>query len=117
VDAHVITEDYVREKLAQAAQVLDAGTGPLHQRLFSAALATSTLQPRDFFDEAGRAAFGAIREMLTRHEPRGSEGRVNATLARLSDDEARAVAQRILELDARYRSPRRGSIDQSEREV
>jgi hypothetical protein len=104
VDAPVITEDYVREKLAQAVDALAIGAGPLHQRLFLAALATSTLQPRDFVDDESRAGFGAIREMLTRHEARANEGRVGATLARMSDDEARSVAKRILELDAHYRS-------------
>jgi hypothetical protein len=99
----VITEEYVREKLAQAVDALATGTGQLRERLFSAALATSTLQPRDFVDDESRAAFGAIREMLTRHEASADEGRVGATLARMSDDEARAVAKRMLELDAHYR--------------
>lgn len=99
VDPPVITEGYVREKLAEAVRALATGTGPLRQRLFSAAVATSTLQPRDFADEQSRAAFGAIREMLTRHEAIADEGRVGATLARMSDDEARSVARRIVELE------------------
>ena len=99
VDPPVITEEYVREKLAEAVHALATGTGPLRQRLFSAALATSTLQPRDFADEQSRAAFGAIREMLTRHEALADEGRVGATLTRMSDDEARSVARRIVELE------------------
>lgn len=103
MDPPVITEEYVREKLAQAVHALATSTEPLHQRLFLAALATSTLQPRDFVDDRSRAGFGAIREMLTRHEALADEGRVGATLARMSDDEARSVAQRILELDAHYR--------------
>jgi hypothetical protein len=103
VDPPVITEEYVRERIAQAVHALATGTGPLRQRLFLAALATSTLQPRDFVDDESRAAFGAIREMLTRHEARADEGRVGATLARMSDDEARSVARRLLELDAHYR--------------
>ena len=95
----MITEEYVREKLADAVHALATGTEPLRQRLFSAALATSTLQPRDFADEQSRAAFGAIREMLTRHEAHANEGRIGATLTQLSDDEARSVARRILELE------------------
>jgi DnaJ-domain-containing protein 1 len=102
-ESPVITEDYVRERLAQAVHALATGTEPLRRRLFLAALATSTLQPRDFVDEESRAAFGAFREMLTRHEARADEGRVGATLARMSDDEARSVARRLLELDAHYR--------------
>jgi hypothetical protein len=101
VETPVITEDYVREKLAQAVRALAIEEGTLRQRLFAAALATSTLQPRDFGDDESRVEFGAIREMLTRHEARAGEGRVGATLARMSDDEARSVATRILELDAR----------------
>ena len=118
MEARVITEEYVRERLARAAEVLAADPRPLQQRLFSAALVTSTLQPRDFVDEDDRAAFGAIRAMLTRYEPDGSEGRVTATLARMSDDEARAVAQHILELDARHRTgDRLGPVDRPHGEV
>ena len=97
VDPPVITEEYVREKLAEAVHALATGTGPLRQRLFAATLATSTLQPRDFADVQSRAAFGAVREMLTRHEALADEGRIGATLARMSDDEARSVARRIVE--------------------
>jgi hypothetical protein len=110
VDAPVITEDYVREKLAQAVDALATGAGPLRQRLFLAALATSTLQPRDFADDESRTGFGAIREMLTRHEAVADEGRVGATLARMSDDEARALARRILELDAECRRRPAGGV-------
>lgn len=104
-EATLVTEDYIREKLAQAVHALATSDGPLSERLFSASLATSTLRPRDFVDEEGRTEFGAIREMLTRHEALASEGRVRATLARMSGAEARAVAERIFDLDARYRSP------------
>lgn len=104
-DAALVTEDYIRERLARAVHALATADAPLPERLFSASLATSTLHPRDFVDKEGRAEFGAIREMLTRHEALASEGRVRATLARMSGAEARAVAERIFELDARYRSP------------
>ena len=99
VDPPVITEEYVRERLAEAVYALATGPGPLRQRLFAAALATSTLQPRDFADVQSRAAFGAVREVLTRHEAVADEGRIGATLARMSDDEARSVARRIVELE------------------
>ena len=55
--------------------------------------ALAAIEPLD--DAACRAEFGAITEMLTRHEPRGNEGRVRATLTRMSDAEAHAVAARI----------------------
>jgi hypothetical protein len=110
--AVVVTEDYVRERLARAVHALATAEGPLAERLFSASLETSPLHPRDFVDEESRAEFGAIREMLTRHEPLANEGRVRATLARMSRAEARAVAELILELDARYRtlSPFEGRV-------
>ena len=94
-EASVITEDYVRERLARAVHALATADGPLSERLFSASLATSTLHPRDFVNEESRAEFGAIREMLTRHEPLASEGRVRATLDRMSNAEARAVADEV----------------------
>jgi hypothetical protein len=102
-DLPLVNEDYVREKLLKAVDALATGTGAVQQRLLSAALAMSTLRPTDFVDDESRAQFAAIREMLTRHEPRAGEGRIRATLARLSDDEARSVAQLIVELDAHYR--------------
>jgi hypothetical protein len=108
VDPPVITEEYVREKLAEAVHALATGTGPLRQRLFLAALVTSTLQPRDFADAQSRAAFGAVREMLTRHEALADEGRIGATLAPMSDDEARSVARRIVELEEQPRPGRQG---------
>lgn len=104
-DAVLVTEEYIRERLARAVHALATADGPLPERLFSASLATTTLHPRDFADPEGRADFGAIREMLTRREALANEGRVRATLARMSDDEARAVAERIFELDAHYRPP------------
>lgn len=102
-DAGVVTDAYVRERLAQAVHALATADGTLPERLFSASLATSTLQPRDFGDPESRADFGAIREMLTRREADANEGRIRATLERMSDAEARAVAERIFELDAHYR--------------
>ena len=102
-DAGVVTEAYVRERLAEAVHSLATSDAPLPERLFSASLATSTLQPRDFAEPESRADFGAIREMLTRREAVANEGRVRATLARMSDAEARALAERIFELDAHFR--------------
>lgn len=108
-----ITEEYVRERLARAVHALAISDGALPERLFCASLEVSTLHPRDFVDEEGRAGFGAIREMLTRREPLANEGRVRATLARMSHAEARAVAVLILDLDAHYRpfSPFEGTRD------
>lgn len=102
-ETSVITEDYIGERLARAVYALAITDGALPERLFSASLEVSMLHPRDFVDQESRAEFGAVREMLTRHEPLASEGRVRATLARMSPAEARAVAERILDLEARYR--------------
>jgi len=55
----------------------------------------------DSADEEGGAGFGAVREMLTRHEQLARKARVRATLARMSASDAHAVARRILDLDAR----------------
>jgi hypothetical protein len=104
-DAAIVTDAYVRERLAQAVHALATADGPLPERLFSASLAISTLRSRDFADPESRADFGAIREMLTRREADANEGRIRATLARISDAEAAAVAERIFELDAHYRPP------------
>ena len=115
-DVAIVTDTYVRVRLAQAVHALATTDGPLPERLFSASLAISTLHPRDFADPESRADFGAIREMLTRHEALAKEGRIRATLARMSDAEARAVAERIFELDAHYRPVMNSHLDQG-REV
>ncbi len=126
IEASLITDDYIRARLARVVHALATADGPLPQRLFSASFAMSTLHPRDFVDQESRVEFGAILEMLTRHKALGNEGRLRATLARMSDAEARAVAERILELDARYRpislslaeaSSRRGRVDRARGEI
>ena len=102
-DVSVVTDEYVRTRLARAVHALATVEGPLAERLFHASLSLATLRVPDFADDQSRAEFGAILEMLTRHDAVANEGRVRATLARISAAEARAAAERILDLDERYR--------------
>jgi hypothetical protein len=100
----VPSEDYVREKLAAAVDALATSPAPLHERLVYAYRAgLMTLQPDDFVDAQSRAAFGAIMETLTAHQPTADEGSVRATAATMGDDQASALANQIVELDGHYR--------------
>jgi hypothetical protein len=101
----VATEDYVREKLVQAVDALATSARPLQKRLFSAAIALSTLQAEDFVDDESRVAFGAIKEMLVRQEQVAEEGHYQATIDAMNDERAEALAQQIFDLDAHYRPP------------
>jgi hypothetical protein len=69
----------------------------------SAAVATLTLKSDDFVDEESRVRFSGIRDTLTAHEATGDEGRFEATVARMSDEQVDHTARAIFDLDAHYR--------------
>ena len=88
-DPPVITEEYVRVRLADAVHALATATGRSPNACSRRRSRSRRCSPRDFADPQSRADFGAIREMLTRHEAHANEGRIRATLTRMSDAEAR----------------------------
>jgi hypothetical protein len=90
--------DYAREKLWQAIHVLVTSESSLQERLASAAIYLIRLQAKDDFPEEYQAAFEFIVDSLT-HEPAvGDEGKIQATTRKMTDIEARQVAERILSL-------------------
>lgn len=76
---------------------------PLEDRLESAAIELSFLKPEEFEDQRGRELFEQVRAATTAAEPAGEEGRIRASVHRMSDRQAEDVAELILELDAVYR--------------
>lgn len=97
------SEDYVREKLYTASHCLAVGSGTLRQRLVAATIATLTLKSEDFVDEQSRTTFSGIRDTVTAHDARGAEGSVEATVARMSDEQVDKAARAIFDLDEHYR--------------
>jgi hypothetical protein len=91
-------------KLRDAARSVGDTDIPLKERLrFAHTLSLSGLAPADFPDDEGRAEFEAIRAELTAVGEAGEgEGSVPTTLWLASDEQAQALADRIVKLAARY---------------
>jgi hypothetical protein len=91
------TLDYVWEKLYQATHGLAVGQGNIKERLFNAFLSLNVLHDDDFPAEL-QESFGALVEQITRVEPRGGEGTIQATINTIDDDEAAQMAETIVSL-------------------
>jgi len=95
----------LEEKLNDAARSVTNPELPLKERLrFAYSLSLSGLEPADFPDDEGRADFEAIRADLTAVGEAGEgKGSVPTTLWLASDEQAEALADRIVKLAARYK--------------
>jgi hypothetical protein len=89
---------YTQEKLMQAVASLATGAGRVQERLMSAAIVLIRLRPDDFPEGELRRTFIGVRDDLTFEQATGDEGDIAATLSRTSDEDARAIAHRILNL-------------------
>jgi hypothetical protein len=89
---------HVDERLCQAVRVLAMSDRPLQERLKGAALTLAPLLPKDFLDADARRKFVGIMDDLTFDERKGADGRIAATVGGLSDDDARKIIDRILDL-------------------
>jgi hypothetical protein len=88
---------YALEKLADAVAALATGSGRVRDRLFEAS--TYLIRPEDIPDEDLRRTFiGVMDDDLSYAQPQGDEGRILATLRLTNDDDARAIARRILDM-------------------
>jgi hypothetical protein len=94
VDKHL----YALEKLTQAVDELATGAGPLRKRLFEAETYLSRISPEQVPEGDLRRTLIGINDDLSFDEPTGNEGRINATLRGTDDEDATAIARRILEL-------------------
>jgi hypothetical protein len=90
---------YALEKLADAVAALATGSGRVRDRLFEASTYLIRVRPEDIPDEDLRRTFiGVMDDDLSYAQPLGDEGRILATLRLTNDDDARAIARRILDL-------------------
>lgn len=90
---------YAHEKLWQAVHVLATGSGDIQGRLASAAIYLIRLRPEeDFNSEEHQETFKGIVHDLTKVPALADEGRIQATAAKMSDEEGRRLAGAILSL-------------------
>jgi hypothetical protein len=94
---------YALEKLADAVAALATGSGRVRDRLFEASTYLIRVRPEDIPDEDLRRTFiGVMDDDLSYAQPQGDEGRILATLRLTNDDDARAIARRILDLHREF---------------
>ena len=86
---------YALEKLAQAVDELATGTGNLRDRLCEAAYHVLRIQPDEIPDEL-RHVLMEVKDDLA--QPKWDEGRLVDTLKITDDEDAKAIAHRIIEL-------------------
>jgi len=92
------TKAYEREKLGIAVGTLASSAEPIQKRLEYAGLTLTLLSETEpLVNPERNRAFRSIYERLTADKS-VSTGRVHATTARLSDDEASAIARDIVDL-------------------
>ena len=89
---------YALEKLTYAVEALATGVGPLQERLMEAAIHLESVRPDDMPEGELRRVFAGVKDDLAFEPPRGSEGAIVATLLRTPDEDASAIAWRILDL-------------------
>ena len=93
-----MTIEYAHEKLHDALYSLATGAGRVQERLGDAAYSLIRLKPDDFPDEGLRRSFNGIVDDLTFEQPRENEGGIVASLRVTDDEDARAIARRIVAL-------------------
>jgi hypothetical protein len=91
-------ELYALGKLDEAVQALVEGAGRVQERLGESYRSLVAVQPNELADDELRRMLVGIKDDLTFDEPAGSERRLEATLRRLTDEDASAIAARILAL-------------------
>jgi hypothetical protein len=90
---------YTREKLGNAVYELVTQPGRVQERLYHAALAFAHQIDSEYLpDEEMRRTFIGIKDDLRFDEPIGAEGRILGTLQKTNDENASAIASRILNL-------------------
>ena len=89
---------YALEKLAVAVDALATGAGRVQERLLAAAIELWPARPQEIpYDDLSRTFVG-IKDDLHFEPAKGGEGAIAATLKITSDEDASAIAHRILDL-------------------
>ena len=89
---------HAREKLFQAVDILVTGSGRVQERLGAAAIKLLPARPQDIPYDDLRRTFVGVMDDLTYARAQGDESRILATLKLTNDEDARAIARRILNL-------------------
>ncbi len=89
---------YALEKFTAAVHSLAVGAGDIRSRLLSAYMSFHTVKQEDL-PEALRMDFDIIMKELTKKEPIGSEGNVDATLSSMNDETGVEIAERIIKIE------------------
>jgi hypothetical protein len=92
------TDEYVLEKLMQEVYALATGSGPVQDRLGDAAIHLVPVRPEDISDEDLRRTFIGVMDDLNYARVPGDEGGIFATIRITNDEDARAIARRIVDL-------------------
>ena len=93
-----MTIEYAHEKLLDAIYSLATGAGRIQERLGHAAQSLIRLKPDDFPDKDLQWRFKGIVDDLTFEQPRENEGGIVASLRATDDEDASAIARRIVAL-------------------
>jgi hypothetical protein len=88
---------YALEKLAEAVDALATGAGRVQERLGQAAICLLSVRPDEIPEDLRRVLMG-VKDDLGFEPARGGEGRITATMRVTGDEDASAIAHRILEL-------------------
>ena len=89
---------YALEKLAQAVDELATGAGNVRDRPYEAAYYVLRVQPDEIPDELRHVLVGVKDDLQFAAQPKWDEGRLVDTLKITDDEDAKAIAHRILEL-------------------
>jgi hypothetical protein len=89
---------YALRTMADAADAVETGAGTVHERLFEAFTLLARIGPEDIPDGDLRAAFAELMAALTSESPKGTEGRLVATLKAIDEDQAQSIARAIVDL-------------------
>jgi hypothetical protein len=92
------TGTYVLEKLIQAVDTLATGAGRVQERLAEAFMHFHPARPEDIPYEDLRRIFAGIKDDLTFEATQSGTGSLHATMKITSDEDARIIARRILDL-------------------
>jgi hypothetical protein len=94
----MVADEFALEELRQAAEALATSSGRMQERLADAATFLMRVRREDISDEPlGRNLVSVLNDLSYVQAP-SDEGRILATLKITSDENARAIASRIVDL-------------------
>jgi hypothetical protein len=96
-----MSRNYAREKFGSAVEAMASSPASIQDRLEDAYLTFHPVQVKDLKEGEEQDLFQDIYDSLTREEAVGDEGRVKATLNKMSDEEASRIASQIVALNFR----------------